>query len=183
MALPRTLTLADDRAVTLRAATADDAPALLSFLTTITAHEEMIARSAHDPAPSVEAERKWIASFASRNNCLLLLASGPGGEIGGLLDFEGGRRRKTRHAGEFGISVQPAWRRHGLARALLEEMLAWARAGGVVKRIGLSVFATNAAARALFESFGFTREGTRPRAYHHEGAWVDEVLMGIWLGD
>lgn len=54
----------------------------------------------------------------------------------------------------YDLSVLPAHRRRGLASAALAEAFAWARGQGAV-RIGLNVFAPNAAARALYARLGF----------------------------
>src|SRR5881392_237368 len=60
-------------------------------------------------------------------------------------------------------------------------ILEWMRAQGFEKA-ELAVFATNARARRLYESLGFVEEGVRRSHVRIRGAYVDEVLMGIWLG-
>lgn len=70
------------------------------------------------------------------------------------------------------IAVDPPARRHGLAAALLEEMLERA---GPEKSYTLEVRASNAPAIALYERFGFRSAGTRPRYYHDTGE--DAVIM------
>jgi len=44
------------------------------------------------------------------------------------------------------------------------------------------VFATNLRARRLYESLGFEEEGVRRRHVRIRGEYVDEALMGLWLG-
>src|SRR5881392_4171701 len=63
----------------------------------------------------------------------------------------------------------------------------WARIHSRIRAQGfekaeLAVFATNARARRLYESLGFVEEGVRRSHVRIRGAYVDEVLMGIWLG-
>jgi ribosomal-protein-alanine N-acetyltransferase len=70
------------------------------------------------------------------------------------------------------IAVDPPARRHGLASALLEEMLERA---GPEKSYTLEVRTSNAPAIALYERFGFRSAGTRPRYYHDTGE--DAVIM------
>jgi len=50
------------------------------------------------------------------------------------------------------VYTEPPYRRRGLARRLMEEMVAWCRAQGYA---GVSLHAANEA-RALYESMGFT---------------------------
>jgi putative acetyltransferase len=52
---------------------------------------------------------------------------------------------------------------------------------GVIK-LELHVFPWNAPAIALYESYGFEREGLRKRHYLRDGELVDAVLMALLLG-
>jgi ribosomal-protein-alanine N-acetyltransferase len=70
------------------------------------------------------------------------------------------------------IAIDPPARRHGLASALLEQMLERA---GPEKSYTLEVRTSNAPAIALYERFGFRPAGTRPRYYHDTGE--DAVIM------
>jgi ribosomal protein S18 acetylase RimI-like enzyme len=60
-----------------------------------------------------------------------------------------------RQAYIFLLYVAPSHRRRGIGRALMEQAEAWARARGD-RKIGLQVFATNAAATELYESLGYS---------------------------
>jgi ribosomal protein S18 acetylase RimI-like enzyme len=79
-----------------------------------------------------------------------------------------------------GIGVDPAYRRRGIARALLDAAIAEARSRGA-RRLTLRVFAPNTAARALYESAGFEVEGVLRGEFLLEGAYVDDVLMALDL--
>jgi ribosomal-protein-alanine N-acetyltransferase len=69
-------------------------------------------------------------------------------------------------------------RRAGVARALLEAAVDWARASGV-RKLELHVFPWNAPAIRLYETFGFEREGLRKRHYRRAGEDVDAILMAL----
>lgn len=71
------------------------------------------------------------------------------------------------------VAVSPARRREGIAATLLR-----AAAEGV-KRITLEVRASNAAAIALYEREGFSRDGIRPRFY--DRPVEDAVLYSLNL--
>jgi ribosomal-protein-alanine N-acetyltransferase len=62
------------------------------------------------------------------------------------------------------LGVAPAWRRHGIARILLQDLIARAGAGGA-QRLLLEVAADNTAALALYTSLGFARQGIRRNYY------------------
>jgi ribosomal-protein-alanine N-acetyltransferase len=73
------------------------------------------------------------------------------------------------------LAVLPAWRRRGVARALLSAVLAEARRLGAV-RATLEVRASNQAARALYERAGFRPAGLRRGYYTHP---VEDALI-LW---
>jgi ribosomal protein S18 acetylase RimI-like enzyme len=76
-----------------------------------------------------------------------------------------------------GLAVDPAERRRGLGRTLLDAAFDEARRQGAY-RITLRVLSVNTPARRLYESLGFVVEGVLPREFLIEGAYVDDVLMG-----
>lgn len=79
------------------------------------------------------------------------------------------------------LAVTPTHRRQGIAALLLDEASRMLRAGGT-RRLFLEVAADNAAARALYSSYGFLTSGRRP-AYYDRGpaARVDAILMTLDL--
>jgi putative acetyltransferase len=97
--------------------------------------------------------------------------------------------RMLRHVGVLGLGVHPAAQGLGVGRALLEQLLGWARAhrdadGGRVERVELYTRADNARAIALYRSVGFTLEGTR-RGFvrRQDGALIDDLVMGMLLDE
>jgi len=70
------------------------------------------------------------------------------------------------------IAVDPASRRRGIARALLEALLARA---GREEPYTLEVRPTNTSAIALYEQLGFRSAGVRPRYYQDTGE--DALIM------
>lgn len=80
------------------------------------------------------------------------------------------------HVADLGLMVAQAHRRRGIGWALLETAVDWARQAGVEK-IELHVFPYNTAAIAMYERFGFVREGHRKRHYRRPDGFVDAILM------
>jgi len=64
------------------------------------------------------------------------------------------------------LAVDPAFRRHGLARALLDAAMATLRGCGA-KQLFLEVDQNNAAARSFYQSLGAVVVGRRKRYYEH----------------
>jgi ribosomal-protein-alanine N-acetyltransferase len=75
------------------------------------------------------------------------------------------------------LAIDPAWRRHGLARFLVETIGAHAAARGAT-RLFLEVAEDNAAARALYAAGGFVTVGRRRGYYARRlGPAVDALTM------
>ena len=86
------------------------------------------------------------------------------------------------YAGEIhllNIAVDPAWRRKGLATALIEKMKRFALSQDV-KKIYLEVRPSNAAARRLYKRAGFAETGIRRRYYTDTGE--DAIIMEFTPG-
>jgi len=87
----------------------------------------------------------------------------------------------SRHVLEVkGIAVDPARQGEGIGAALLDAAIARARERGM-RRLVLRVLSANAGARHLYESRGFEVEGARREAFLLEGAYVDDLMMGLDL--
>lgn len=81
------------------------------------------------------------------------------------------------------LCVAPSARRQGVARALLRDGMARARALGA-KSMVLEVAADNVAGLALYRSLGFLRHGTRKNYYRRPGAPpVDAWRLGRAIDD
>jgi len=79
------------------------------------------------------------------------------------------------------LAVAPAHRRQGIAADLLNEACRMLRAGGT-HRLFLEVAADNAAARALYISYGFAVTGRRARYYDRGDApKADAIIMSLDL--
>ncbi len=75
------------------------------------------------------------------------------------------------------VATDPAHRRAGIARALVDDLLAYARAHGATE-IHLEVRRSNAAAITLYrDRFGFSLVGARPRYYADNDE--DALLMRL----
>ena len=72
------------------------------------------------------------------------------------------------------IAVDPAFRRQGIARKLMESMAAVARMKGA-REVALEVRESNVSARKLYESYGFRQEAVR-RVYYRNTA-EDAIIM------
>ena len=121
-------------------------------------------------------ERRYLRSIRRSPHAAVYVAEAPGGVIVARLSVARDPHPASFHVADLGMMVAASHRRQGIGRALLEQAAAWARTSGVTK-LELHVFPHNAPALALYESFGFVREGHRKRHYRRGGEFVDAILM------
>lgn len=76
------------------------------------------------------------------------------------------------------IAVHPDFRRHGVGRLLLEQVVAAARLQKCA-RVTLDVRLSNATAQSLYRSFGFSMRGLRKGYYSDNGE--DALVMALDL--
>lgn len=165
------------RRVTIRPGAVDDAEAILENINLVC--REHVYLLLDEVPRDLAQEEAWLSGFDGERNVLFVAVDGEA--IIGQADCHGGTHSKDRHTGLLGIVIRDGWREEGLGRTLMMRVLEWMRARGFRKAV-LSVFSTNIRARRLYESLGFQVEGVRDRMYVIGSEYVDEVVMGLWLG-
>jgi putative acetyltransferase len=100
------------------------------------------------------------------------------GEIAGRMSLARDQNPASHHVADLGLMVDARFRRRGVGRALLEAAVEWAPGHGIAK-LELHVFPWNEAAIALYESFGFEREGLRRSHYLRPNGYADAILMAL----
>ncbi len=126
-------------------------------------------------------ERRYLRAVRRHPDAAVFVAE-DAGTIVARLSLSRDVHPASRHVGDLGLMVVSTHRRRGVGRALLEQAVTWASASEVQK-LELHVFPWNEPAIALYESFGFEREGLRRGQYVRDGVPVDAILMALWLGD
>jgi|SRR5215469_4980510 len=100
--------------------------------------------------------------------------------IVGMVGYKRQESARDRHkAFVWGTYVEPAARRRGVARALMEALML--EAVREVEQLTLSVVKDNQAAAALYRALGFEPYGVEPRALKSHAGYADEVLMVCFL--
>jgi L-amino acid N-acyltransferase YncA len=127
---------------------------------------------------SVAAREAWFAEFdAARRPCWVYRRD-PDGAVAGWLSLRSFYGRPAYNASvEIGVYIDPAARRRGVARALLDHALA-AAPDLRVKTILAFVFAHNAPSLALFAAAGFGEWGRLPGVAELDGIERDLLILG-----
>jgi RimJ/RimL family protein N-acetyltransferase len=159
--------------VSIREATLADADALVDLLVTVAGEGRWIATEA---PVDVERRRRRMVEDVERPDAIILVAEAGGATVGEL-----GLHLARYGVAELGMAVAAGWRGRGVGGALLAEGIERARAAGAHK-VALQVWPHNQAAIALYERFGFQREGYLRRHYRRRsGELWDAVVMGLRL--
>lgn len=87
--------------------------------------------------------------------------------------------RNSRIAELTRLMISPAARREGIGTAAVRLACELAFVGHGLHRVQAETYGDNLPGQRLFERAGFTREGTRRRAYRRRGEWIDGALYGI----
>jgi putative acetyltransferase len=88
------------------------------------------------------------------------------------------------HVVQLTLVVHKGWQGKGVGKALLSALLEWAKSEPTVEKIELCVRSSNFVAQDLYKKMGFTEEGRwRKRIKIGERKYLDDVLMGLWVGD
>jgi RimJ/RimL family protein N-acetyltransferase len=126
-------------------------------------------------------ERRYLRAARRSRDAGVFVAESPEGIVGRLSIARDGHPA-SRHVADLGLMVAASHRRRGVGTALLDAAVAWARETGV-RKLELHVFPHNEGAIALYEKYGFRREGYRKAHYKREDGYVDAILMALMIED
>ena len=127
---------------------------------------------------SASEERRYLKAIERWPHGAVFVAEDEG-EIVGRLSLSRDTHPASMHVADLGLMVAKHARGRGIGGALLAAAVEWAREVGVAK-LELHVFPWNTPAIALYEKFGFVREGYRKDHYRRsDGEIADVILMAL----
>jgi RimJ/RimL family protein N-acetyltransferase len=130
---------------------------------------------------SVEDEAELLKK-TRESGTSLMVAGLLDGKVVSVGNLSRSPRERIKHVATLGISVSKDQWGNGVCRAMLECMVAWAKSSGVQK-IDLRVKAENTRAIAIYERFGFKREGIHRAEVLIDDVFYDEISMGLMLNE
>jgi putative acetyltransferase len=164
----------------IRAARWQDAPLLA-------AAERAIARVPGQLASSPDeidddAVRKQMLDLEDRSRGIYLVAEQTGAVVGHAY-MESLALAATSHVVRLTIVVHEGHQGQGVGRALMHELLSWARSNPRVEKVELQVRSSNDRAIGLYRSLGFVEEGRKTRRLRiGPNEYLDDVYMALWVG-
>jgi len=126
------------------------------------------------PFCTEEDNRAYAVPTDPNAKSLVAVVEGRAVGIGMLIPAKGRRA----HVGDLALlAVHDAYQGHGIGQALMSALLDIADNWLNLKRVELSVFADNAQAVAVYERFGFVREGVKRADAFRNGGFADAYAM------
>ncbi len=175
---PITVTLKNNREITIRSAVISDAEKLLATIKEYINDSEYIPKKTSEITITVAQERDWISSFIEKQNSLLLIAEYDQ-EIIGNLDITGSSRIMMQHTGVIGMGMQAAWRNSGLGTELMKAAIAWAEKNPILELLWLQVYTANVLGLSLYRKMHFTENGIIQNYFKHNGKYYDNLTMSL----
>lgn len=166
--------------VALREAVKEDAPELVIYLKKISGESDFLTFGYGELSISISDEEALLEDSRNAFNKIMIVAL-VGDKVIGNLHFAGGTRARIRHTGEFGVSVLKDYWNQGIGYAMVQELIQWAKASYIIRKINLRVRSDNKRAIHMYEKLGFVKEGLITREFLISGQFYDSIHMGLCI--
>ncbi|MGE7093245.1 N-acetyltransferase family protein [Lysinibacillus sp. NPDC048646] len=163
--------------IKIRIAVQEDAEKLLEIQRAVIAEELYLMTTSKEFQQTVAGQKAWIQSKLTNERETIFIAQFHN-EIVGWLMFQSPNRQRLSHTGTIGMMVHKDYRRYGIGKRLLEELLEWAMKNPYIEKVSLGVFSTNERAIALYKKMGFVEEGRKIHEIKiNDNVYIDDILM------
>lgn len=170
--------LKNQKLVTIRQATVEDAEKLLNCIKKYLPESEYIPRLQEEIKLTLEQEQERINTFRTSENSLLLVAEYEN-EIIGNIDLNGSPMKAMEHTAIIGMGLLKEWRGSGLGSVLMKSVVDWAKANPMLELIWLQVYTENSAGLNLYRKMGFEENGLVKNFFKQHGKYYDNLTMSM----
>ena len=134
----------------IREAEAEDAAELVAFLNRVSLETDLTSLDGEGILLTDTEMELFLDKQAHSENQITLLAL-LNDEIAGLVNITADQRKRVRHIGDLFIVIGKKYWNNGLGSFLLEEVVEWAQASDILRRLQLTVQTRNQAAVHLYQ--------------------------------
>ena len=170
--------LKNGQTLVFREANKQDASIIIDYLNKVGTETDNLTFGEGGFGISADREASFIESISKSDNQLMLCAFIEG-KLVGQLGFTGGSRPRIKHVGEFGVTVLKDYWNQGIGTAALEQLIKWAKASNVVRKINMRVRSDNYGAIHVYEKLRFHHDGLITRDFYIGGKFYDSIHMGL----
>ena len=174
----QTYNLKNGKHLIIREAQKTDAQAMVDYVEHVVGETDFLTFGPGEFGITASQEEAYIEKIQQSDNSLILVAVIEG-DIVGILNFAGAARSRVHHQGEMGITVLREYWGLGVGTHLIENLVTWAKAGGIIRKINLRTREDNHRAIALYKRLGFTVQGTMTREFYVSGKFYNSLSMGL----
>lgn len=156
--------------IAVRAMEPEDVPAVTEVMN----QPRAVWGTLQTPMMSVEMRRGRFDAGEPNNRALVAVV---GDRVVGNIGLHREPWHRRGHTASIGMAVHDAYAGRGVGTALMGAVVDLAERWWNIKRLELNVYADNSRAIALYERFGFEREGLHRAYAWRDGAYVDSLSM------
>ncbi|HVI32795.1 GNAT family N-acetyltransferase [Phenylobacterium sp.] len=156
--------------IVVRAAEPSDVPAMTEVLN----QPRAVWGTLQTPLMSEAMRQKRFDATDHNNRALVAVLDG---RVVGSIGLHREPWHRRIHAASIGMAVHDGFAGRGVGSAMMAAVVDMADRWWNIKRLELNVYADNARAIALYERFGFEREGLLRAYAWRDGAYVDSLAM------
>jgi len=171
-------TLKNEEVLKIRNGNPIDAEKMIDYLNIISTESDFLTFGKGEVKVTLEEERKIIEDCLISDNKLFIVAEANGRIVGSLF-FRGGTKPRTKHTGEFGVSVLKEYWGLGIGTKLISYLIDWANETNIIKKINLRVREDHQRGIDLYQSLGFKAEGIITRDFIVDGKFFSSISMGM----
>ncbi|MHC1736043.1 MAG: N-acetyltransferase family protein [Erysipelotrichaceae bacterium] len=167
-----TKTIRSGKTILLRKAIPEDAVMIVDYLKKVCVETDNLSFGLQDMPITVESEIEYLTAIQTSTKSVHFVVLCDD-EVIATSNISGKSRPRMAHVASLGISVLRDYWHNGVGSLLMKAMVDWAKAGGVIRKINLSVRSDNQVAIALYRKFGFRYVGTLHDEMRVDGQSVD----------
>ena len=177
----KTCNLKNKQALTISYPEPEQAQDIINYLNLVGGESDYLLFGKNEFPTSAADEAKLLASWKTGTSNLML-AGNVNNEIISILTLARPKRPRLLHLGELGITVRKDFWNIGVGSQMISSMFEWvSKHDKNLTKITLEVVEDNIPALALYEKFGFKKEGLKTRCSYVNGKYYNSVIMGVEL--
>ncbi len=171
--------LKNGESINIRKVLISDAEKIFHYVKKVSGETDFLTFSPDEFKTTIKKQKDYLKKYTVRENCLALIAVDEDERVVGMLDFDGGQKSRTKHRGEFAITVLKEYWGQGIGKAMINYLIKWAKNLGAIRKIDLKVRSDNRRAINLYKSLGFVVEGEISRFFYINDSFYSVFCMGL----
>jgi len=177
----KTCNLKNKQALTISYPEPEQAQDIINYLNLVGGESDYLLFGKNEFPTSAADEAKIIANWKSSGRNLMLRGL-INNEVVSVLTLNRPNRPRLKHLGQMGISVRKDYWNLGVGSQMISSMFEWIKENALdLTKITFEVVDENKTALALYEKFGFKKEGLKTRCSYVNGKYYNNVIMGMEL--